>query len=123
MIWRWIGFVALVLLLLLTAYSGLTDGLENVRHVVGVGQWMTIAAQLLFGVCAILALAAMGARHGSAKRFLYGWCVGTTLTSGLAPVVYGGANLLIGFVSGAAGAIISFIMLWLWKNRPAGVHA
>lgn len=119
---RWIGFVFLVLLLLLTGYVGLRDGLTGTHEALGAGQWATTTTQLLYGVFAILTLTSMGARLRIATRFLYGWCIATTLTSGLAPVVYGGATLIVGAAGGVAGAIIAIIVLWLWKNRPDGVH-
>ena len=118
MIARWIGFVLLVLLLLLTAYTGLRDGLNGVHHAVGVGEWTVTVAQLAYGLFAILALAAMGARHRIATPFIYGWCAGAILLSFLAPVVYGGASIAVGLVSGVAGALLALLVVWVWRHRP-----
>ena len=119
---RWIGFVVLILLLLLTAYAGLTDGLSGIHQATGAGQWAATATQLVYGVCAILALAAMGARHRVATSFIQGWCIATILTSTLAPVVYGGANIIVGAGGGVGAALVSVLVLWIWKNRPANVN-
>src|SRR5438067_2435812 len=118
MMWRWIGFVILVLLLLLTAYTGLNDGLEGAHNAMGLGQQAVTVTQLAYGVCAILALSAMGARHRIATRFLYGWCVATVVTSTLAPMVYGGASLVVGIVSGITGALIAVLVVWIWRRSP-----
>lgn len=120
MILRWIGFVFLVLLLLLTAYTGLGDGLSGIRDAIGVGQWIATVAQLAYGVFAILALAAMGARHRTAIHFIYGWCVATILISFVAPIVYGGVSIAIGLVSGVTGALVALLVVWIWRRRPDG---
>lgn len=119
---RWIGFVLLVLLLLLTAYTGLTDGLNQIHVATGAGQWAAIAAQLANGIFAILALAAMGARHRIATLFIHGWCVTAILISTLAPIVYGGASVVVGLASGAAAALLAVLVLWIWRHRPAGAN-
>jgi hypothetical protein len=116
--WRWIGFVFLVLLLLLTAYTGLNDSLEEIHYAVGLGPWATTATQFAYGVFAILTVSAMGARHPIATRFLYGWCVTTVLTSCLAPMVYGGASIAVGLVSGVTGTLMAVLVLWIWRRSP-----
>ena len=47
---RWIGFVVLILLLLLTAYAGLTDGLSGIHQATGAGQWAATATQLVLWI-------------------------------------------------------------------------
>jgi hypothetical protein len=120
---RWIGFVLLVLLLALTAFTGLIGGLGQIRRVAGVGQWTAATAQLTYGVCAVLSLAAMGARHRAAKWFIYTWCVATIVISSLAPVVYGGAPIAAGFASGVGATLAALLVLWIWRNRPSGLNA
>ena len=118
MIWRKIGFALICLLLLLTAYNGLREGLNMISYATGAGQWAATLTQLIYGVSAVLTLSAMGARHRLATPFLYAWCVATTLVSALAPVVYGGTSIGIGIMSGAAAALVAALVFWIWRRSP-----
>lgn len=41
------------------------------------------------------------------------WCAGVVLATGLAPSVWGGAPMFAGIMSGAAGAAIAVLTMWL----------
>lgn len=45
------------------------------------------------------------------------WCAGLVLATGLAPSVWGGAPMFFGIMSGAAGAAMAALTLWLLRMR------
>lgn len=120
---RWIGFVFVVLLMIVSGYFGLADSLQMTQQAHGPGQWVVTATELAYSVCAVLALGAMAMRHGSATGFIRAWCVTSILTATLAPVAYGHTSPLIGLVSGVATTLLCALILWVWTYRPIGVRA
>ena len=106
---------AIVLLLLASALLGVTQGLEIVTRSTTSGQQATTTAQLVYGFAGAGALSSMLRRTRWTSRLIALWGVGVTVTSGLAPVVWGGAPIVVGVVS-AAGAALSAALVWFgWR--------
>jgi hypothetical protein len=112
-----------VLLLLATAYLGLTGGFALVREARTFAQQLATGTELLYGVTALLALVAMASRHKSALLLLIVWAAALTATSTLAPVVWGNASPAVGAASGVGVAVVLALILWPWhvvRGRAAG---
>ena len=92
----------LVLMLLASAFLGITDGVGLVRQAHTTAQAVATAAELLYGVAAVGALVALASRHKFAPHLLTLWAACVTITSGLAPVVWGGTSVAVGAESGVA---------------------
>jgi hypothetical protein len=114
-----VGFLALVLLT--SAFFGLRDAIESMRAASSLGQWVVIASQFAYSASAIFAVSAMGARNPMATGFLQSWGVMTIVAASVAPVAYGGAPMWAGAVSGLSAALAVWVLLWIWKKRPAGL--
>ena len=111
--------VILVLLLLSSAYLGIRDGVGLVREAHLVFEILATATELLYGVAAVAALAALGARHRSALVFLVIWAAALTATSGLAPVVWAHTSVASGVGSAALVGVIVAALLWGWRRSSA----
>lgn len=105
----------LVLLLLASAFFGITGGLPLVREARPALQVLATATELAYGLAALGALVALADRHRSARALLIIWAVCLTLTSGLAPVVWGRAAILVGVESGAGASVVLALLLWGWR--------
>ena len=116
----------LVLLLLATAYLGLTGGFALVREAHTGAQKLATSTELLYGLTALLTLVAMASRHRWTLPVLIVWAAAMTATSGLAPVVWGNTSALVGAESAAAVGVILVLILWAWhraRRRAAGTRA
>ena len=116
----------LVLLLLATAYLGLTGGFALVREAHTGAQKLATGTELLYGLTALLTLVAMASRHRWTLPVLIVWAAAMTATSGLAPVVWGNTSVMVGAESGAAVGVILVLILWAWhhaRRRAAGTPA
>ena len=110
-----IGCGLLVLLLGLSAYNGLYEGMNAVRTAAGTGMRVATVTQLLYGACSVLALLALAVRRAWVEPLLIGWGVAVTLTAGLAPIVYGGTAVWPGLAAGLATALLAWLTLALWR--------
>jgi hypothetical protein len=104
----------LVLLLLIAAYFGLSDGFRAVREAHGPLRVLASATQLLYGLLALAALAAVGFRHRAAGPLLVGWVAALAVTNGLSPFVWGHASVAVGIKSGVITGIWLGLVVWLW---------
>src|ERR1051325_10967491 len=115
---RSLGVGFLVLLLLACAFFGLQDAIRNIRTAGSPGEWAVIASQFAYSASAIFAVSAMGARSPMATGFLQSWAMATVIAASLAPIVYGGASIWVGAISGSSTAVIVWGVFWIWKKRP-----
>jgi hypothetical protein len=104
----------LTLLLLASAYLGLTGGIPLVREAHTAAQAVATGTELLYGVAAVAALVGLASRYRWTLRILLVWALGLTATSGLAPVVWGNAAVTTGVVSGAVAGLVLALILWGW---------
>jgi hypothetical protein len=115
---RWIGIGLLVLALLACAWNGLREGSRELHNDDTPAMRVATVTQLLYGALAVLALLALAVPAWRRRVFplLICWAVATTLTGGLAPVVYGGSSLGIGVAAGALTALIAGGLVWVWHR-------
>jgi hypothetical protein len=108
--------------LLWLAWTGLTGGINQLPQSRTPGETAQTCCQFGFGLFALLSvLTTFWARRWHALM-LGGWIVTATLAAGLAPVVWGGTSLLIGFVSGAGAFLIAVGIAWLLRAGARGVR-
>ena len=113
--------VLLTLLLLASAYLGLTGGFALVRESHSAWQAAATATELGYGVAGLLAIVLRAAQHRWSLAVLVVWVAGLVATSALAPVVWGHASRLVGVGSGAGALVLMGGLVWGW--RAAGARA
>ena len=106
----------LVLLLLASAYLGLTDGIGLLREAHTAARRLATGTELLYGLTALLALVAMASRHTWTLHLLVVWAAAVAATSALAPVVWGGTSWRVGAESGAAVGVVLAVVVWSWHR-------
>ena len=111
-VWRRARLVVVVAVLLSTVWGGFSDGVENLRGITTAWQRVAAIAELLYGVAAIAAIWALVERMSWLRIALVVWIAGTTITAGLAPVVWGDANWSAGVASGASAAVATVLIAW-----------
>jgi hypothetical protein len=111
-VWRTIRLVAVVAVLLFFSWVGLKEGFDGYGHAENGMQRFGAVTQLLYGTGAVAALFALW-RHASWLKYtLIHWGVWLTATGGLAPVVWGGSEIRVGLMSGAATALLAALVGW-----------
>jgi peptidoglycan/LPS O-acetylase OafA/YrhL len=117
-IWRLIGLVLLVALLLACVYNGLVEGWNELQNDDTPPMRVATATQLLYGAAALGALIALAIPNQ--RRWVYPllvvWGVACTITATLAPVVYGEASWNTGAAAGLLTVLIVLLVLWGWRR-------
>lgn len=103
----------LVLLLLLAAYFGSTDGVRAVRVADGPLRLLASVTQLLYGLLALAALIALGFGHRAAGALLVGWVAALAFGNGLSPIAWGREPIAVGVRSGVITGTWIGLLLWL----------
>ena len=119
-----VGFV--VALLLVSAYGGLVDGWSSLAGAVSIGQRITAATQLMYGVLSVACLVALVAARRLVRTLLVLWGIELTLTAALASVFWGGTSVLVAAVAGLSVALVVALVLWAWRveeRAATGVRA
>jgi hypothetical protein len=119
-LWRTVRLWAVVVLLLFCAYSGIVGGLDALRSVSTPGQRIAGASQLVYGISAVAALLALLLRRRWSMPLLLVWGAALTLTGGMAPVVWGEQNALVGLLGAAVVAPIVGLVLWACRSHNRG---
>lgn len=101
--------------LLASAYFSLTAAIGLIRAAHALGQQVATLSELLYGVTAVLALVLLARRHPWSLRVLAVWAGAVTLTTALAPVVWGQAAWAVGAASAAAVAFGLGVFLGTWQ--------
>jgi hypothetical protein len=90
-------------------------GLNDVRHewhvAKTIGQQAATFSEVVYAVSGILAAVALLRRAPVAWPLLVTWAVATIVTSGLAPVAWGGAGILSGVAAAMAAAVVAALVL------------
>ena len=113
--------VMVSLLLLWLAWTGLSQGVNQLSQSQTTGQIAQTITQLSFGLFALLSLVTTFWSRRWNPLMLAGWTVSVTLAAGLASVVWGGTSLLIGLLSGAAALLIGLGIAWLLRVGARGL--
>src|SRR5262245_16088115 len=108
------------LLLLLFAWSGLTQGFSQFPESRTRGQTLQTLTQFCFGLFALLSLLSTFWFRRWNTFMLAAWTVSVTLAAGLASVVWGGTSFLIGVVSGAGALLVGLGIAWLLRVAARG---
>jgi hypothetical protein len=119
--WRILGLSVVVLILLVTTYNGLVEGMLATRFADTPGMRVATGTQLLYGVFGAATLVALMARRSWVVGLLSGWGLAVVLTAALAPVVYGGTSLANGASAGVGAAVVVAILLWVWRRHAAAL--
>ena len=109
-------------LLLFCGWTGITGGVHQIDESRTAGQIAQTVMQFAYGLFAVLSLvtAFWGRRWN--RAMLVAWTLSVTFAGGLAPVVWGGTSILIGFLAGAACFLVALGIAWLLRigvNRGA----
>lgn len=113
--------VMVSLLLLWLAWTGLSQGVNQLSQSQTTGQIAQTITQLSFGLLALLSLVTTFWSRRWNPLMLAGWTVSVTLAAGLASVVWGGTSLLVGVLSGAAALLIGLGIAWLLRVGARGL--
>ena len=114
---RKVGFWASVVFLLFLGASGCQSFFGDWGDVETLGQRLCNIGQAAFGVLGILAGIGAILKRTWAGSAALGFAVAAAITAGLAPVVWGGANVATGIGSGFLGLLIGLV-LYLGIGRP-----
>ena len=114
-----LGMVSLLLLWL--AWTGLSQGANQLPQSQTTGQIAQTITQLSFGLFALLSLVTTFWSRRWNPLMLAGWTVSVTLAAGLASVVWGGTSLLVGVLSGTAALLIGLGIAWLLRVGARGL--
>ncbi len=110
----WTGVVLLV------AVSGLgvQAALGQLSDAATPGQWTCTWTQWAYAVAGLVAAVGIATGKSWAPIPLWIWALCITVTGGLAPVVWGGAPLLVGLAAGLTAAGIAGVVLLLIHMAP-----
>lgn len=115
-VWRGLALGVLVILLVASVYNAVVDGMPATHYADTPGMQLATVTQLMYGGFALAALVGLVAKRSWTIRHLFGWALSASITAGLAPVVYAQQPVLIGVLSGAAAALLLFLLVWAWRR-------
>jgi len=111
------GLVAVAVLLLLTAYTGIVDGLDTLRSAANPLERAAAAGQLAYGGLAVATLLASAIARRWVLPLLLAWGAALTIIGGLAPVVWGEQGPAVGIFAGICTAGIVALVLWACRSH------
>ena len=109
-------FAAGFLLLLLGGGLGLLNGPPEWSDARAVPQRAATILEIGYGLAGLLAAGALWVGHRWTLPLATVWAVLITATGAAAPVVWGGAQLSAGILSGMASALIAAVILWVVRR-------
>jgi len=109
--------------LLVLAWFGLQGGIQQWSELQSLGQRIQTAAQLAYGLFALLTVASISRTSTFARVVQVSWLVTITIAAGMAPVVWGGATWGAGLVAGLAALLLALLILWLLMAGARGLRA
>jgi hypothetical protein len=113
--------VAVVTFVLLSAYTGIVDGLDTSRSATQPLERVAAASQLAYGGLAVATLVALPIMRRWVLPLLLLWGAALTLTGGLAPVVWGEQGALVGVLGGLCTAGIVALVVWACRRHNRDV--
>ena len=118
---RKIFLVVAALILLALAWTGLTQGVNQMPQSHTPGEIAQTLSQFVFGIFALLSLATIFWARRWNTLMLGGLIVSLALAAGLASVFWGGTSILIGLVSGGAALLIGLGIAALLRAGARGL--
>jgi hypothetical protein len=113
---RQIGAAATVLLLLALAFEGIVGGVGQWPHSFTAGQHAQSAAQVLYGVCALLSIATAIRWREFASPVQLGFIASSVAAASLASVAWGGESYWSGVLAGLAALVIALLLVWMLRT-------
>lgn len=114
---RTLAFCTGIALLVALGIQGFWSALGSLASISTTGQRVATITQFGYAVTGFMAAAALVARHAWARRLLWLWAALTTVTGGLAPVVWGESRPGAGLAAAAASAAIAGLVARLATLR------
>jgi len=111
---RVLGGAAVLLLLALT-WLGVSGGIRQIPQSHTPGELIQSVAQLSYGVFSLLGVLTRLRPDRWGRLVLGCWVASMTVAGGFAPVVWGGASVGTGLVSGAAVVLVALGIVWLLR--------
>ncbi|HSB54033.1 MAG TPA: hypothetical protein VLD58_06740 [Gemmatimonadales bacterium] len=105
--WQRLRLIAVIVALAATVWLGVRDGMDSLHGARGSLQTATAVTQILYGVLAVAALAALLARPRWIRPALAAWVAMLVLTGAAAPVVWGGADWWVGVLSAGVTLLLA----------------
>lgn len=99
---------------------GLRNGIAEWSDALTSEQRVATGTELAYGVLGLLAGVGLLLRRPWTRAVLMAWAVAITATSGLAPMVWGGAGLGAGLAAGGGTALIAGGVVWLSRRGLMG---
>lgn len=104
-----------VLLLLALTFEGITGGVRQLPQSSTPGQFAQSAAQLLYGVCALLMIATAIRWREFATVVQVAFVGSCVVAASLAAVIWGATSILQGILTGVAALVIALLLVWLLR--------
>lgn len=104
-----------ILLLLALAFQGITGGVEQLPESISAGQYVQSAAQLIYGICAILCIATVFRWREFAVPVQLGFVAGCVVAGGFAPVSWGETSYGVGLLAAVAALLIASVIVWMLR--------
>ena len=115
----WVLAGLAVALLLFLGYTGIAGGIDqfdqSTHSRYTVGQVVQTVLQLIFGILSFAVIGTWFWARALSRPVILAWIVSLTLAGGLASVVWGGTNIWMGIVSGAASAVVAWAIAALLR--------
>jgi hypothetical protein len=114
-----VAFWTAVVLLVGLSAQGLYSAVEELESAETLGQQAATMIQFGYSLAGLLAAGALVSRRAWSRWVLWLWAGLITLTGGLAPVVWGGSALWVGFAAAVVSAAIAIFVVWLatrWRS-------
>ena len=104
-----------IILLLALAFQGIAGGAQQFPQSSTIGQYVQSAAQLLYGVCAVLSIATAVRWREFATPAQFGFVAGCVAASGLAAVAWGGESIGAGMLAALVALAIASALVWMLR--------
>ncbi len=110
--WPWLRLLLVTALLLAAVWFGIKEGFGGFAGAQTPGQRTAAMFQILYGVAALVSLAALFLRRAWLRPALAVWLLSVTTTGTMAPVVWGGTGLASGLLAGVVTAVVATLVCW-----------
>ena len=113
--WSDVRLAIIASALVLAAYLGIIEGFNALHISRTLVRRATTAAQLGYGILALIALGAILRQHRVAGPLLEFWGSMFTATTIVVPPVRGDGPLSMGLRGGVITALVVTVLIWLWR--------
>ena len=113
--WSDVRLAIITSALVLAGYIGIIEGFNALHISTTLVRRATTAAQLGYGVLALIALVAILRQHRAAGQLLEFWGSMFIATTIVVPPVRGDGPLSSGLRAGVITAVVVMLLIWLWR--------